>query len=141
MNNTERWKIVLKIFGRKEFSRELKWELFEDMKGRDSSDTMINKKIACQSLAASDEELEQIYNNFFLKEEGRGLNNFIHQLAGFNKEIHEKSIRNVYLKRYFKDIKRFLKGEAEESEKWFASGDELGSFLTHFDPIIEGTVE
>jgi hypothetical protein len=139
LNNTLRWKIVLRVFSRSELSKAQKWELFEDMKSRDSSDTMINKKITCQTLTASEEELRTAYANFFKKEEGTSLNNFVHQVRGFNHEIHEEVIRREYYEKFFKDVGRMLKGDLTEGEKWFAAGDYLEAFLTHFDPIIEGT--
>jgi hypothetical protein len=47
LNNSLRWKIVTKLFSRGELSVKMKWALFEEMKARDSSDIMINKKITC----------------------------------------------------------------------------------------------
>jgi hypothetical protein len=125
LNNSLRWKIVLKIFSRSEFTKEQKWELFEDMKSRDSSDVMINKKITCEALAASSEELANIYEGFFRKQEKRSLTNYVHQLGGFNHEIHEEIIKSKYVSRYFDDLKRFLSGKVSEEERWFASGDYL----------------
>ena len=37
------------------------------MKKRDSSDTMINKKITCNALAATEQELQAMYQGFFNK--------------------------------------------------------------------------
>ena len=62
--------------------------MFDDMKARDSSDTMINKNVTCKVLAATNSELDTIYDNLFKGKEGRSLTQFIHQIRGFNHEIH-----------------------------------------------------
>jgi hypothetical protein len=62
-------------------------------------------------------------------------------LRGFNHEIHEGLLREEFLERYFCDLKRLLKGDVTESERWFVEGDYLESFLTHFDPAVDASVE
>lgn len=74
------------------------------MKKRDSSDTMINKQVTCKALAASEEELAIIYADLFKGKEGRSLTQFVHQLRGFNHEIHEKSIKECFFSKYFEDL-------------------------------------
>lgn len=95
------------------------------MKKRDSSDIMINRKITCEALAADEQQLVSIYQNIFNKQEGRSLTNFVYLLKGFNHEIHENILREVYMDKYFSDLKRLLGEKSKESEKWFVEGDYL----------------
>lgn len=88
LNNTLRWKIVLKLFGTHSLSIEEKHSLLEDMKKRDLSDTMINKKLTCEALVANHAALQDIYNNYFKKENSLSITNTVNQMRGFNHEFH-----------------------------------------------------
>lgn len=78
------------------------------MKKRDLSDTMINKKLTCEALISNDQQLLQIYHQFFNKDNKLSITNTVNQMRGFNHECHESKLRNSFYSQYFKDAKRFL---------------------------------
>lgn len=64
------------------------------MKTRDSSDTMINKRLTCLSLTANDVQLSAIYNSFFDQNNKLSLTNRIHQMRGINNSAHRLFVQN-----------------------------------------------
>jgi hypothetical protein len=78
------------------------------MKRRDSSDTMINKKLACEALVADKSELMKIYLKYFDKNNNLSVTNVVNQMRGFNHEFHYNIIKDTFYELYFKDAKRFL---------------------------------
>lgn len=46
-------------------------------------------------------------------------------MRGFNHELHEGIIKSTFYSLYFRDAKRYLMDDVEESEKWFSKGDYL----------------
>lgn len=78
------------------------------MRKRDLSDTMINKKLICEALISDDQQLLQIYRQFFNKDNKLSITNTVNQMRGFNHEFHELKLRNAFYCQYFKDAKRYL---------------------------------
>jgi len=84
------------------------------MKTRDSSDTMINKRLTCLALTANDLQLSAIYHSFFDKDNKLSITNRIHQMRGFNSEAHSAIIRLQYLDAYYYNAGRYLGEDVSE---------------------------
>jgi hypothetical protein len=78
------------------------------MKSKDSSDTMVNRQLTCSALIADEAALDEMYQNYFNHSSKLSIMNAIHQMKGFNHEVHYQLWKNKFADKYFEDIQRFL---------------------------------
>ena len=99
----QKWSAVVKAFTLPDLSLEEKEAIFEKQRAEDPSDTAKNKRFTCDALRASEEEYEQLYNEFKNPESKHSVTVKECMAAGWNHRHHQARLAN-YVDRYFDDI-------------------------------------
>lgn len=86
----QQWSAVAKSFTCNDFSAEEREKMFEEQAKRDPSDTTKNYRLTCDSLKATKEEFEIIYNSFKDKTNEASITAKNYSANGWNHPTHSK---------------------------------------------------
>jgi hypothetical protein len=107
MTVSQKWSAIVKAFTLRDLSIEQKEALFEAQRTEDPSDTAKKWRYTCDSLKASEEEFERIYESFKSKESGNSVSVKNSIAAGWSHPYHKERLLQ-YRERYFKDLQSLI---------------------------------